>query len=74
MEKVYCKDCQHLRNSGGALSGRRECVGIMENTYYQRKNGDPSKLNANNDCKFFKLKKKFSFWKCFDDYPWWPLF
>jgi len=54
MEKVYCKNCEHLFQD----IKFKKCTEVLQNTYYTREYGNPIKINANNDCNHFKLKKK----------------
>ncbi len=56
--KVYCKKCAHIRHRGSVINGSITCSEVKEETFYEQKEGDPSKINAKNDCEHFKAKKQ----------------
>lgn len=71
MTKVYCKECHHLYQVRSRDCQEMKCMEVLQDNYYERKYGDPSKINANNDCKDFKLKKKkVKTWKYWFAFPW----
>lgn len=60
MEKVFCKECQHLYYEQQIRFGHSsmKCFEVIQDTFYTRDYGNPKKINENNDCKHFKQKKK----------------
>jgi hypothetical protein len=74
--KVYCKNCAYISHRGGAINGSRTCSEVKEDTFYAQKEGDPSIINAKNDCEHFKHKKqkqKTPWHKYWFSSPWWGM-
>ena len=66
--KVYCKDCVFVKVRGDEYGDYYQCIceEAEVDAPFEAIRGDPAKLNAHNDCPFWKsrpLRKSF-LWKC----------
>ena len=58
--KVYCGECRFYCRS---LHTGAKCSGILKDKFDRQLLGDPEVLNALNDCKGFKPKKRKVWWQ-----------